>query len=78
MKILEEILSVLLPVLIREAGVLLGEPVPSDHDHAWIVGLVKEVCGLFKDKLPGWLHPSEEELELLVQQAIAKVIHLQK
>jgi len=71
--LLEPILDALLPILVQEAEKLLGTP-PNPNDHNWVVGLVQDIASLFDSKLPGWLKPTEQEIEALVEQGLQKLV----
>jgi len=70
---MKDIIEALVPVLLAEAEQAIGAQ-PSTNQ-AWIAGLVNEMMSLIGKKVPSWLLPSEQELAVLVEDAIAKVLN---
>lgn len=72
-KLLESLLAAILPILLKEADKLLGYH-SSSSSHEWVIGLVDDICKIFDSKLPGFMKPSEEELKILIEDAIKKLL----
>ncbi len=72
MQIVEQIISALLPMIIKELEKIVNSS--PDASQAWITGMVNEIVSFVSKVSPSWLIPTEQELGVLIADLLSKVM----